>query len=45
MFLTSQLAQHVREIHFGISCLEAALQSRFDLALGFGFDHTLTEKI
>jgi hypothetical protein len=45
MILTSQLAQQIGEVHFGISCLEAALQGRLDLALGFGFKHTLAEKI
>jgi hypothetical protein len=37
--------QQTRQIHFGISCLEATLQSRLHLALGVGFAHTLAEKI
>jgi len=33
------------QIHFSISDLEATLQSCLHLALGFGFEYTLAEKI
>src|ERR1700730_10879623 len=45
MALSSQLAQQMGEVHFGISCLEPALHGRLDLALGFFFGHRLAEEI
>jgi hypothetical protein len=45
MPLSLQFAQQMGQIHFGIRCLEALLQSRLHLALGLGFEHTLAEQI